>query len=281
MIDFRIAFLGALVASFTASHAFAAQCEPEKAAQKYPSYAGKTVRIAASPTVAPFTFADPENPDHMTGLEVEMIEKAMACAGLKFEYFKGAWSALLPAVYSGSADVMIGTVNYRPERAEKADFILYMRAGQGIVTAKGNPKKISNMDSLCGFIGSSNAVGSPAQAIQAQSKKCVAEGKPAIDFQPSVDTDASYRQIVSGRVDFVMDDAPAAAARVKKQPELELVQTIPTDILSGMIVAKGNKEMLQIVADGLKAEQADGTLTTLAKKYEIPAEMLIPIETRQ
>lgn len=281
MIRYRIACLSILAVTLIGPRAFAAQCEPDKVGEKYPQYAGKTVKIAASPTVAPFTFADPQNPDHMIGLEAELIEKAMSCAGLKFEYLKGAWSALLPAVYSGSADVMIGTVNYRPERAEKADFILYMRAGQGIVAAKGNPKNISNMDSLCGLIGSTNAVGSPAQAIEAQSKKCVSEGKSPIDFRPSVDTDASYREIISGRVDFAMDDAPSAAARVQKQPELELVQTITTDILSGMIVSKGNKEMSQIVADGLKIQEQDGTLAALAKKYGIPSEMLIPIETRQ
>lgn len=280
MARFRMICLSILATSWAAAPAFAAPCEPERVAQKYPKYAGKTVKVAASPTVPPFTYANPANPDQLIGIEAEIIEKSMACAGLKLEYYKGAWSALLPTIYSGSTDIMIGTVNYRTERAEKADFVLYMRAGQGIVTAKGNPKKISNMDSLCGLVGSSNAVGSPAQAIEVQSKKCLAEGKPAIDFRPSVDTDASYRQIVSGRIDFAMDDAPSAAARVKKQPELELAQTITTDILSGVIVAKGNQEMLQIVADGLKAQQQDGSLAALARKYEIPAELLIPVETR-
>ena len=205
----------------------------------------------------------------------------MACAGLKIEYFRGNWSALLPAVYSGSADVMIGTINYRPERAAKADFIIYMHAGQGIVTAKGNPKNVSDMDSLCGLSGSTNAVGAPAQAIQEQSDKCVAEGKKPIDFQPSVDTDASYRQILSGRVDFVMDDAPAAASRAKHDPRLELVHTLTTEILSGLIVGKGNNEMLQIVANGLTIEQQDGTIEALAVKYGLPIDLLVPIETRE
>jgi polar amino acid transport system substrate-binding protein len=263
----------------TAACAHAA-CEPAKVGQKYPTYAGKVVKIAASPTQPPFAFTDPVNPERMSGLEAEMIEKAMSCAGLKFEYVKGAWSALLPALYSGAADVMIGAVNYRPERAERADFILYMRAGQGIVVQRGNPKKIGDMDSLCGHIGSSAAGGSPALAIESQSKVCVEQGKPAIEFLPAVDVDASYRQVVNGRVDFAMDDAPAAALRVKNEPTLEMAHTVVTQILSGFVVPKGNKEMLAIVADGLKAAEQDGTIVQLAKKYGLPAEMVIPIETR-
>lgn len=275
----RSVIVASLVA-LSATGARAAQCEPEKAVQKYPAYAGKVVKIAASPSQPPFAFSDPKAPDRMTGLEAEMVEAAMTCAGLKFEYLKGAWSALLPAMYSGSADIMIGAVNLRPERAERVDFILYMRGGQSVIVAKGNPKRIGDLDSLCGHVGSTNANGSPAQVIARQSQACVEHGKPPIDFQPSVDTDSSYRQIETGRVDFVMDDAASAATRVERQPELEVAHTITTDILSGVIVGKGNKDMLRAVADGFRAQAQDGTLAKLASKYGLPADTIIPIETR-
>jgi hypothetical protein len=63
-------------------------------AAKYPKYAGQTVEIAASLTGLPFTYADPANPNNMTEIEVEMIEGAMKCAGLKYEFNKGAWAGL-------------------------------------------------------------------------------------------------------------------------------------------------------------------------------------------
>ena len=217
----------------------------------------------------------------MTGLEVEMVEKAMACAGLRFEYVKGAWSGLLPAVLSGAADVMIGAVNYRPDRAERADFILFMRAGQSVVVAPGNPKHIASMDTLCGTIGSSVMGGSPAQAVESQSLACTRAGKPPIDFRPSVASDASYRQLVNGRVDFVMDDAAAVASRVTREAGLEVAYTMTTDILSGMVVSKGNSEMLRIVADGLSVQREDGPLAGLARKYGLPPETMIPIEIRR
>jgi polar amino acid transport system substrate-binding protein len=277
----RLALVSSLLLGLVVHSAHAASCEPQRVAEKFPMHAGKVIKIAASPTQPPFSYSDPQNPDRMIGIEAEIIEKVMTCAGLKYSFVKGAWAALLPALYSGSADVMIGTVNYTPERGKRADFILYMRAGQSVVVPKGNPKHITGMNDLCGLIGSTDAVGTPAQLIKLESEKCTQRGKPAINFQPSVDTNASYRELLNGRVDFAMDDAPAAADRVKKEPGLELAVTLVTDILSGMVVPKGDKEMVQIVADGLEVEQQDGILAMLAKKYDIPQELLIPIQTRQ
>lgn len=271
-----LAFFGTAISS-----ASAAQCEPGKVAEKYPGFAGKVVKIAASPAQPPFAHSDPDNPDEMIGFEAELIQNVMDCAGLKYEYYKGAWSGLLPTLFAGSTDLMIGSVNYRPERAEKADFVLYARAGQSVIVPKGNPKKIAKLDDVCGLVGSANMSGSSAQSLQRQSQKCVENGLTAIDYRPADSAESAYRQILTGRMDFVMDDAVAANARIQKEASMEIVQTVITDIYTGMVVAKGNKEMLQVIADGLAVQQQDGRFKALAEKYGLPAEILIPIETRQ
>lgn len=280
MTSGRRAILGSLVFALAAHAAHAAPCEPNKVAVKYPAYAGKVIKIAASPFQPPFAFSNPQDLERMDGFEVEVIEKVMACAGLKYQYVKGAWGALLPTLFFGSTDVMIGAVNYRPDRAARVDFILYMRAALSIVVPRGNPKKIASMDDLCGKIGSSTLGGSPAQAIERQSLACTRRGRPAIDFRPAAESNASYRQVVNGRVDFVVDDAAAAGFRTRKQAELTIAHTAATNSLSGIVVTKGNTEMRRIVVDGLKVQEQDGTLAKLANKYGIPPEMIVPVVTR-
>ena len=280
MTKFRLSALAAMLA-LAASPACAARCEPDKVAEKYPVHAGKVVKVAASPTQPPFAFVNPDDPERMSGFEAELIEKAMACGGLKFEFVKGVWSGLLPSLFSGATDVMIGAVNYRPDRAERGDFVLFMQDRQSVVVPRSNPKKIGSMDELCGLIGSSVVGGTPAQALEAQSRQCAQGGKPAIDFRPAVASDASYRQVLIGRVDFVMDDTAAAATRVSREPELAVAFSNGTDIRSGMVVVKGNAEMLRIVADGLAVQQQDGTMAALAAKYGLPLETMIPVEVRQ
>ena len=279
----RAAALSSLLLAITVgtAHAQAPQCEPDKVAQKYPTYAGKLIKIAVSPSQPPYAFSDPQNPERMAGLEVEMIERAMACAGLKFEFVKGSWSGLLAALFSGSSDVMIGAVNYRPDRAERANFIVYMRAGQSIEVQKGNPKKITDMMGLCGTAGAAVVGSSSALQIERQNKICVDQNKPPIQYLPAADGNAAYRQVANARIDFAMDDAVSAAARALKEPEMEVAYTMTTDILSGMVVTKGNTAMMQIVADGLKVQERDGTLAGLVQKYGLPPELVVPIQALQ
>lgn len=270
-----------LVAAMTAGQAQTLRCEPEKAAEKYPSYAGKVVKIGASPTQPPYAFADPANPDRMAGLEVELIENALKCAGLKYDYQRGTWVGLLSSMFSGAADVMVGNVNYRPDRAEKVDFVLYTRAGSMAVVAKGNPKKIVDVGSLCGRTGSAIAGGSSSLIIDRQSKLCVESGKPAIDFQPATDPETAYRQVKSGRAEFAMDDIAAFAVRVAKDPETETGFTVLSGLVGGFVVPKGNAAMLAVVTDGLKIQEQDGTIAALMKKYNLPTDLLIPVESRK
>jgi ABC-type amino acid transport substrate-binding protein len=273
-------FLAALVAGSFAGRADAqaAACEPGKAAVNYPGYAGKIVKIAATPTGMPFEYSDPKDPERMTGLEVDMVEAAMKCAGLKYEYEKGAWAGLLQSMFSGAADVMIGNVNFRPDRADKVGFVLYIVAGSTVVVQKGNPKGIATMSDLCGKIGSATVGGSSAMEVDRASKECVAQGKPPIDFRPASDADAAYRQVTNGRNDFAMDDAGSAAARLTADPGLALAFTVKSDRESGFVVAKGNAEIMKALTQGLQIEQSDGTLVKLMKKYGLDPSLLIPVK---
>ena len=176
---------------------------------------------------------------------------------------------------------MIGAVNYRKDRAEKVDFILYFRTAQGVIVPKGNPRKIAEPSTLCGTTGTATIAGSSALMIERQSEACLQQGKPAIKFMPAADSDSSYRQLPLGRFDFVMDDAVTASVHVNKDPEIEIAHTIVTDTYSGMVVRKGNDELSAIIADGLKVQESNGSVLAAAKKYGFPVGLLVPVETRK
>lgn len=256
-------------------------CEPDKAAQKYPTASQRVVKIAASPTTPPFSYADPADLDKLTGIEAEMIESAMQCAGLKYEFVKGPFSTLVQTVMSGSTDVMIGSVVYKPERAEKVDFVAFIRSGQSVIVAKGNPKGLKSLEDLCGASASSSAGGSSNAAIVAQSEKCVAEGKPAINYQASTDQESAVRQLINGRTDFVMDGAISAKDRVAAVPnETEIAFTELTDQVIGPVVRKDNEELRKAVLEGIQILERDGKLKDLLAKYDLQ-QFAMPVELRR
>jgi polar amino acid transport system substrate-binding protein len=278
----RFASFAVFAALLGASASARAQsCEPQKVATKYPAYAGKTVTIAATPTYPPYTYTDPSNLDHLTGLEAELIESALNCAGVKYRYELGAWSAILPTILSGSADVAVGNISYTPERAKQVNFIVFMRNGQSVVVPKGNPKGIKTGTDLCGKTGTTTMGGTSALAIDRQSKACVAAGKPPVQFQNAVDLESAYRQLSNERVDFVMDGTSSALSRIAKEPMNGLAYSVTTDVLAGVVVRKDNDEMTKIVYDGLKSMEAKGTLKSLMAKYGLPENLMVPVEIRK
>lgn len=282
MNDIRLlaaTFCGAIMMSSAAAHADIA-CEPEKAAEKYPSYAGKTVKIGSNPTYPPFTYNDPSDMTRMTGLDADIIGHAMDCAGLQYEYVLGQTSGLYPALFSGTLDAMIGNIFIRPDRTDKAGFVLYMINGQSLAVKKGNPKNISSEEDMCGNSATGLYVGSSAIVVKAIGEKCVAAGKPPIEYTAAADQEQSYRSLLNDRTDMVMDGAASAALRVNSSEgqNLEVAFTLQTDIKSGIIAPKGNGEMLEIIANGLKDLEARGELAALMEKHGLKAEWLIPVE---
>ncbi len=161
-------------------HAAAAEtCDPAKAAQNYPSLAGKVLKIGVDPQTPPYVTRDPEDFSKVTGFDADLARAVFECAGLKTEFFIGGWSGLLPALIADRIDVFWDDLYYTPKRAEEVDYITYMQAGTGALGPVGNPKNIKGMTDLC---GSTVAVGlgavEEAQA-KTQSDSCVAAGKRA------------------------------------------------------------------------------------------------------
>lgn len=261
------------------AHAQAPLCEPERASGNYPSYASRTVRIGSNPTYPPFTYAEPGDPAKMGGLDVDIVEHAMKCAGLKFEYVRGQTSGLYPALFAGTLDVMLGNIFIRPDRVDKASFVLYMINGQSVVVRTGNPKGIVSSEAMCGKVATGLYVGTSAMIVKGIGERCIAAGKPPVDYAAASDQEQAYRSLANGRADLVMDGAGSAAERVKSQGQgFEIAFTLQTDIKSGIIVPKGNEEMLAAIGNGLKDLEASGGLGALMIKHGLQARWLIPIE---
>ena len=270
------------IAVFAFAPGARAECQPDQAAARYPRSAGRTLKVATPTTTPPFAYSDPANLDRMTGIEVEMIDFALrACAGLKYEFVKGPFSSLLQTIMSGSTDVMIGNVNYRPERAEKVDFIVFMRSGQTVIVQRGNPARLHAAGDLCGRTGSSTVGGVSQAEVERQSAACTAAGRPPVTYVPAVDQEAAVRALSNGRVDFVMDGSISAKQRVATHPDAVATGfSVMTDLVIGPVVRKDNDELRHAMLEGLQAFEAEGKLKALLAKYEL-SEFAQPVELRR
>lgn len=277
---FRTVATAALIAGLTgyASMARAAPaCEPAKLAEKYPSLAGKTVKIGADPQTPPYAMRDGADFNKVDGSDVELAAAVLDCAGIKHEMFLGGWSGLMPATAGGQVDIFWDNLYYTPERAKQLDFVMYMQAATGALTQAGNPKKITGMEASCGTTYAVGLGTVEEVAAKKQDAACKVENKPAMTIMTYPDMASGIRLVQSGRADIMMTDlALVDQLAADNAKAYERAYKIMTGFNIGAGVKKGNTDLLRAIHDGLQVMQAEGKQKAIFAKYKIDAEMEVP-----
>jgi len=256
-----------------------AKCEPANLGTKYPSLVGKTIKIGTDGETPPYAMRDPKDFNHLIGLDTELAEATFKCIGVPIEYKLGAWSGQLPAVANGQTDAMWDTLYYTPERAKQMDFVIYLRAATGGMVRKGNPKHIMSLDDVCG-VRATAGLGTVEEAqFRELSKKCVQAGKKEIEIVTFPDIPAGARLVMNDRADLLLINLGLVDQFVADNPDkLERAFMIVTNWKVGVGFNKGNKELEQAVADGLRAIRADGSEKRIYDKYHFEYSLSLPIE---
>ena len=256
-----------------------AACEPDKLATKYPSLVGKTIKVGTDPETPPYTMRDPKDFNHLIGLDTELAEATFKCIGVPIEFSVGSWSGQLPAVANGQTDVMWDTLYYTPERAQQMDFVIYFRAATGGLVAKGNPKKITGLDNVCG-IRAAAALGSVEEKqFHDFSDKCVADGKAPVEVVVAADIPAGFRAVMNDRADLFLINLGLVDQMVADNPDkLERSFMILTDYKVGVGLNKQNQELGKAIMDGLAAIRASGTEKAIYDKYHFDYQLAQPFE---
>jgi polar amino acid transport system substrate-binding protein len=254
------------------------KCDPAATATKYPSLKGKTISMGQSPTSPPYAFIEPPSEEH-TGFDTDMARELFKCLGLKFEIKAGKWSGLLPALIAGQTDIMWSNLFYTPPRAEQVDFVTYrINATSGLVQ-KGNPKKVSTLEDVCGLRATGGLGTVEEAAFREQSKKCEAAGKKPVEILQHQENTAGIRLLQTDRADVQLLDTGASGYMVKKLPnELEIAFTNKTNFKVAVGINKSQPELRQAIFDAMKILQANGTQKQLMEKYGIDPDLQIPTE---
>jgi polar amino acid transport system substrate-binding protein len=281
MFTAALALLAAAVLTSPPATAADAKCEPAALATKYPSLVGKTIKVAQDGEGPPYTYRDPENFDHLIGLDADLVRAAFACIGVPFEFKTGAWSGLLPSVIAGQSDVMWSNLYYTPARAEQVDFVTYLIAATRGLVYKGNPKNIHSIDDACGTRAAAG-LGTVEEAMfRKVSDTCVAAGKKPLEVVTYPDRPSGIRMVQNDRADVLMGDAGSLAYFIKQHPnELESGYLIVTDYNVGPGISKNMPELRQALFDAMSVIQADGTQKELMVKNGVDPELLRPVTMR-
>ena len=128
---------------------------------------------------------------------------------------------------------------------------------------------MNTLADLCGLKVAAQKGTVQADDATAQSKKCTADGKKAVDVQIFPDQNGVNLALKSGRVQVAMADSPVAAYAVKQSNgAFKLVGESYDNAPYGIAVPK-DSGLAQPMVDAIKALIADGTYKEILTKWGV------------
>lgn len=243
---------------------------------KYPQLKGKNLVNAINPHTPGYETIDPKDPSKYIGFDIDLGETIGACLGFTVSYKPVTFAALLTTLQSGQADWVISDIYATKERAKAADFVTYSKVFDGVLVAKGNPKKITGINaSLCGTTAAENTGYVEVPLIQAVGPECKKMGKPEPEIQLYDNNQSCIQAILAGRADTYINDVNTVDNAVKAYPdklEKAVAVTIPYSV--GIAVPRNNVPFRTAVMDALIILQKAGIHTAMLKKNGLPVENL-------
>jgi polar amino acid transport system substrate-binding protein len=227
-----------------------------------------------SPTFVPFEFLKDGKP---VGFDVDLMDELAKRNGLTSNIMVMEFKGVIPALLGHRVDVGVSGLYVTAERLKVADFVPYVLIGDQIVVQKGNPKKITGKDDLCG-----TKVAVPVTtAFEASAKKlseeCKAAGKPEIDLLSLPGSTNAALALLQKRVDAVLNSTATVAAMMSENPEAYELAGEPFDANTkvGIALRKDDTALKAKLDAALQAMHKDGTYDKLLKKWNLPAKASI------
>ncbi len=221
--------------------------------------AEKEITVATDATWPPMEMVD-KNKD-IVGFDIDFLTAVAKEAGFKVKFQNTAWDGIFAGIAAGKYDAIISSVTITDERKKNMDFsIPYINAGQVLIVPK-NLKAVVLADLKGKNVGA--RIGTTGSF---EVKKT--EG---VTLKTYDEIGLPFEDMAVGRIDGVVCDTLVAAdyALQKKgyKDKFKIVGKPFTTEYYGIVVMKGNTELLDLINKGIRAVQAKGIDEQLKVKW--------------
>ena len=221
--------------------------------------ASNTLRVGMEPNYPPFETQTPDGkPD---GISVRLAEALAADLGRPVEIVPMKFSGLIPALKSGSIDLVISSMTATDERRQSIDFS-EPYAFTGLALLVGKNSSIQSIEDLR-KPGSKLAV-----KASTTGETWVASNLKQATFTAFSDDTACVLEVAQGRADTFIYDQLSVLRYQRKNPDTTRAILKPfTEEAWAIGIAKGNAGLLTKTNAFLDRFRKEGGLTKLADEY--------------
>jgi polar amino acid transport system substrate-binding protein len=229
------------------------------------------LRVGSDIEYAPIEFYK-EGTETVQGVDFDLATAMATDLGIKVRFINDTdFAGIIGALNSGRFDIVMSAMNDTKERQNQVDFVDYFLAGTSMIVQKGNPKKITTVDDLCGHTAAvQKGTIQDTDILTPQIDKCATKGKALNLLRFEKDTDA-LQQVKNGRAVANMEDFPVAAYNAKISGGGKDYEVVGKQIGSGPygIAVPKNSDLLRLLQKTLKKLIADGTYDEILAKWGV------------
>ncbi len=206
----------------------------------------------------PYVYEDPNNPEHLIGFEVDIMDAIGRRLGVKAVMVQRTWSQLVPALERGDFDIAVNGLEATQERRDRIllsdPYFIY---AETLAVRKGDP-----------YLSIFDLVGHRVGTLSETYADDIIRMLP-MEEAPYEGNEEPYIDLELGRVDGVLLDNIIADRYGCERPALRCV---PYDVARGSYVIgmrKGDTELAAAINGALAAMRTDGELEHILRKWKL------------
>ena len=215
----------------------------------------KQLIVATEAGFAPYEYYEA---GEIVGVDIDIAREIAKKLNKELVIKDVAFDSIINEVKSGKADIGAAGISYDAERALEVDFsINYTTSNQVVIVKKdGNIKKISDIKD---------------QKIAVQlgtiADSYLTKNFPLVELVREKKYLAAIEDLKSSKCEAVVMDELPAKEILKNNPSLVILDEWLTSDSYGMIVKKGNKELLEVINEVLKELSEQGKIDSYIIKH--------------
>jgi len=227
-----------------------------------------SLTIAVSAAHPPNAFYDSHNT--LVGWEIELGQALAAKMGLKPDFQKAEFSAIIPGLQSKRYDIGLSSISDTKARQRVLNFIDYFTTGTALLIQNSKSNGISSLQDLCGQTVAVETGTSQVGFANNQSAKCTSSSKQPINVKAFPDETEMQLQIRTGRASAGLNALPVAEYIAQhSQGALKVADGQYATAPIGIAVSKDSGELLKALQAALKSVIADGTYSAILAKWKL------------
>ena len=194
----------------------------------------------------------------IVGVDVDIAKEIAKELGKELVIKDIAFDSIINEVRTGKADIGAAGISYSDERAKKVDFSINYSVSKQVVIVKSDS-----------FINSINDINDKKIAVQLGSvaDTYVTENYKNAEIVRQKKYLAAIEDLKVGKVDLVVMDELPAKEIIEKNSGIKILDGELTSDSYGMIVKKGNTELLETVNKVLNRLSNDGSIDNFIIKH--------------